>query len=399
MRRNLETSLEIVQPFFAAPMFFSVVAGAPPLPVAWAAAILPWLIYLILSRRLIRRTPFDIPILLFLLGLIAGFIAAPDKRIAGEAFSTTFAGILIYYGLVNNAERGRKYWAAMSVFACAIVLGLTVWFFSQGYDRVMDFNKWLFKLEADLPKTGGPLMQFNNLGLFLAVTAPVFLAIALFNQKRRRWFAAGAALTILAAVFLTASGSGWGGVAVALMFVLAVWRWKSLFTTIPAAAAVIAAATLNYHRFAWIHTVFSTESLKSRIDVWIKTVRLLEKSWFTGLGLGEWPVLFKDWPNVHNAYIQLYADTGLFGVAAAVYAAAVFVTVSLRIMKSTVRNGWFAVGVGLAGGFLAGAAASVFEVAMTGTFSNPEIHYIGIPLIWVMAAVFVVAEQRLNPKS
>jgi hypothetical protein len=38
----------------------------------------------------------------------------------------------------------------------------------------------------------------------------------------------------------------------------------------------------------------------------------------------------------------------------------------------------------------------VFEVATYGTFRNPELHYIGIALIWMMAAVFVVADRRIQ---
>jgi O-antigen ligase len=395
MKNRFLTFLEIIQPVCAAPMFFSVVAGAPPLWAAWIIAGAPWLAYSLLTDRLIRRTPFDIPIAIFFLGLIVGFVVSPDKRVSTEALSTTFACILIYYGLVNNALRSRTYWRIMAGIGCLLVFGLTGWFFSQGSARVTFFNNWIFKAAADLPKTSGPILQFNNLGVFLAITVPVFFALGLFQKGRLRWLGFGAALFLLAAVFLTASGSGWGAIACGAIFVLAVWRRKTLWVTVPAAVATGIIIAVNYHRFSWPSLVFSTESLMSRVDLWRNAFPLLTKSWFTGLGLGDWPVTFDHWPNAHNAYIELYADTGLLGGLAMGAAAVVFVRMSLKIIKSRARGAWYCLGTGLIGGFLGGAAASVFEVADYGTFWNPELHYISIPLLWIMAALFVVSYSRL----
>jgi len=285
----------------------------------------------------------------------------------------------------------------MAGIGCLLVLGLSAWFFSQGSARVMYFNDWVFKLAADLPKTSGQVLQFNNLGVFLAVTAPGFFALGLFNEGRVRWLGLSAGLFLLAAVFLSASGSGWGAAVCGVMFVLALWRWKTLWITVPVSVVTGIVIAVNYHRFSWSELLFSTESLMSRVGVWRKAFPLLTKSWFTGLGLGDWPPRLDNWVNAHNAYIQLYSDTGLLGVLALVAAAVVFVRISLRIVKSRTQDSWYCIGIGLIGGFLGGAAASVFEVATYGTFWNPELHYISIPLLWIMAAIFVVADSRLQP--
>ncbi|MDO8579073.1 MAG: hypothetical protein Q7R50_07855 [Dehalococcoidales bacterium] len=399
MKTKLITFLEIIQPVYAAPMFFSVVAGAPPLWASWIIAGAPWLAYVLLSERFIRPTPFDIPIGIFFLGLVVGFAVSPDKRVSTEALSTTFACILIYYGLVNNTDRGRTYWRVMSGIGCLLILGLTAWFFSQGSGRVMFFNDWVFKLAADLPKTSGEILQFNNLGVFLAVMAPVFFALGLFTKGRTRRLGWSAGLFLMAAVFLSASGSGWGAIACGVMFVLAAWRLKTLWATVPVAVVTGIVIAVNYHSFSWPSTLFSTNSLMYRVELWRKTFALPEWSWFTGLGLGDWSPHLGNNVNVHNGYIQLYSDTGLLGILALVAAAVVFVRVSLRIMKSRARGAWNCIGIGLIGGFLGGAAASIFEVATYGTFWSPDMHYISIPLLWIMAAIFVVADSRLRAKS
>lgn len=396
MKARLVTFLEIIQPVLAAPMFFSVVAGAPPLWASWIIAAAPWLAYVLLSERFIRRTPFDIPIGIFFLGLTVGFVVSPDKRVSTEALSTTFACILIYYGLVNNTYRGRSYWAVMSAIGCLAVLALTVWFFSQGSARVMFFNEWVFNLAADLPKTSGQVLQVNNLGFLLGTAAPTFFAVGLFKKGLTRRLGLSVGLVLLAAVFFSASGSGWGAIACGVMFVLAVWRLKTLWISVPVVVGTGIIIAANYHRSSWPTTLFSTGSLMYRVELWRKTFALPEWSWFTGLGLGDWPPHLGNNVNAHNAYIQLYSDTGLLGVVALIAAAVVFIRISLRIMKSRARGAWYCIGIGLTGGFLGGATASVFEVATYGTFWNPELHHISIPLLWIMAAVFVVAYSRLQ---
>ena len=396
MRSRFIAFFEVIQPFCAAPVFLSVVASFPPMPVAWLIALAPWLTYAGLTRRFIRKTPFDVPIIIFCIGLLIGFVVSPNKAISSEALLTTFASILIYYGLVNNADRGRSYWLTMASVCGVIIMGLVIWFFSQGDPRLLYFNEWLFKEAAGLPKTSGPVLQFNSLGLFLGVVIPLFLAVGLFSKGTTRWIMLTAGLLLSVSLFLSASGGGWGAAVCGLIFVLAAWRMRSLWLSVPAVAIVIAVIAANYHKFSWPTQIFSTESLSSRIDVWVKTIDMMKKSWFTGLGLGTWSEVFKGWIHAHSSYLQLWSDTGLIGVLAAIAAFAVFLRISWRIVKSPRQSHWYGIGVGIIGGMLAGAAASVFDVITYGAFRAPEYHYLSIPLLWIMAALFVISYYRLR---
>lgn len=388
--------LEVIQPFFAAPVFLSVVAGFPPMEVAWLIALAPWVLYIGIARRFIRRTSFDVPIIIYCVGLLIGFLVSPDRSISSEALLTTFASILIYYGLVNNGGRGRSYWLTMASVCGVIILGLVIWFFSQGDPRLLYFNEWLFKEAAGLPKTSGPVLQFNSIGIFLGVVIPLFLSVALFSKGTTRWIMLTAGLLLSGGLFLSASGGGWGAAVCGLIFVLAAWRLRTLWMTVPATGIVIAVIAANYHKFSWPSQIFSTESLSSRIDVWLKTIDMMKKSWFTGLGLGTWSEVFKGWVHSHSSYLQLWSDTGLIGVLAAIAAFAVFLRISWRIVKSSRQSYWYGMGVGIIGGMLAGAAASVFDVITYGAFRSPEYHYLSIPLLWIMAALFVISYRRLR---
>ena len=363
---------------------------------AWLIALAPWLLYAGLKRLFIRETPFDVPIIIFCIGLLIGYLVSPNKAISSEALLTTFASILIYYGLVNNASRGRSYWLTMASVCGVIIPGLVIWFFSQGDPRLLYFNERLFKLAAILPKTSGPVLQFNSIGIFLGVVIPLFLSLALFSKGTTSCIMLIAGLLLSASLFLSASGSGWGAAVGGLIFVLAVWRMWSLWLTVPAAGAFIAVTAANYHKFGWPSQIFSTESLSSRIDIWLKTIDLMKNSWFTGLGLGTWSEVFKGWIHAHSSYLQLWSDTGLIGVSAASAAFAVFLRISWRIIKSPRQSHWYGIGVGIIGGMLAGAAASVFDVITYGAFRSPEYHYLSIPLLWIMAALFVISYRRLR---
>ncbi|MDO8716650.1 MAG: O-antigen ligase family protein [Dehalococcoidales bacterium] len=396
MGSKLISFLEVIQPFFAAPVFLSVIAMSPPMLVAWLIALAPWILYIGFARRFVRRTPLDIPIIMYCVGLLIGFMVSPNRAISSEALLTTFASILIYYGLVNNADRGRTYWLAMSGVCGVIILGLVIWFFSQGDPRLLYFNERLFKLAAILPKTGGPVLQFNSIGIFLAVVIPLIISVALFSKGTTRWITLTSGIFLSVILFLSASGGGWGAAVCGIIFVLAAWRLLTLWVTVPATGIVIAVIAANYHKFSWPSLIFSTESLSSRIDIWVKTLDLMKKSWFTGLGLGTWSEVFKGWIHAHSSYIQLWADTGLVGVLAFIVAAVMFLRIAWCIVKAPKQSNWYGIGVGLIGGMLAGAAASVFDVITYGAFRAPEYHYLSIPLLWIMAALFVISYRRLR---
>lgn len=124
-------------PLFPIPIYFSVLTGDPPLWLSLIIAIVPVAVYYWRSRRVITRTPFDIPILIFLCGTLIGFIISPDKGVAAGALSSTLASILVYYGIAANSGAPRKYWLWTAGIICFITLLLSLWFLSQSERRVL----------------------------------------------------------------------------------------------------------------------------------------------------------------------------------------------------------------------------------------------------------------------
>jgi hypothetical protein len=400
--RRIADRILAVQPVFAVPVYFSVLSGAPPLWLSLVVAIIPLGIRFWLTRRFLPRTPFDVPILIFMLGTLVGLLVASNKAVAVGALGSTAASILIYYGLVGNGERGNRYWLSVAGVICAITMVLAIWFFSEGTARYVSFNTWFFKLFAWLPKTGGSVLQFNSLGALLAVVVPGLGAIALFPGHRRLRIAAfSMGLVCLVLLILSASGGGWIAGACGVGFVLFSWRRRSIMALASSYAAFFLAIGAFYHRWSWAAPTFSTGSLASRFHFWRDTVELMIGGHLvTGLGLGGWLEVFtrqfgQNPGHIHNNYLQLFADTGVLGVLALVAAAIVFMRLASEAVSLRGPDGRYGVAVGLAGGIVAGAVMAMYDVTTTVTVQGGiDYVYLSVPFLWVWAALFAVWSQK-----
>lgn len=161
----------LFQPFFAIPVYFSVICGVPSIWAGLSVALLPLLARFVRFGRFIDRTPFDIPILLYFLGLIVGLIVASDNQIAFGALASTIGSCVIYYGIAGNAGEKDKYWIVAAGIICVLIFAATIWFFSQGDSRKFVFNQWAFDLFKSLPKTDISL-QMHSIGSVLSVAVP-----------------------------------------------------------------------------------------------------------------------------------------------------------------------------------------------------------------------------------
>ena len=391
-------------PLFPVPVYFSVLTGYPPLWVSLIIAIMPVGAHLWKTHRIIARTPFDIPILIFICGTVVGFIVSPDKNVATGALSSTMASILVYYGITTNSGASRKYWLWTGGILCLITLLLSLWFLSQGDHRILFFNQWAFKLFSRLPKTVGPVLQWNTIGALLAVVIPPLIVFAFFKYiSYIRIIALMLCLFFTAVLFLSDSGSGWLALIVSLTFVLICWRKWLLWVIVPILGLLTTVVVTLYDKTTWLRATFSTASLIGRIDLWKNTFILLKgKAAVLGLGLGAWFKVYSSHygssvPIVHNSYLQLYCDTGIVGFIAMVFATIIFIRLSPKLLKSTKRNSAIWLGIGIMGSIVAGAVFAIFDVTTSVTYvTNTGYIYLTIPLLWIVGALFVVVNARLE---
>lgn len=405
--RKIVEAVLALQPLFAIPLYFSVIAHNPPLWLSLLVAIIPLGLRFGLTHNFIRRTTFDVPILLFICGMLVGFIVAPNKEVAIGALSSALASILVYYGLVSNGRAGNKYWMWVAGILCVIILAMIIWFFSQGSARQLFFNRWAFKLFEGLPETSGPVLQWNGLGTLLAVAIPPFFAMAIFkNSKHLRIIALILGLVLLGALFLTVSTAGWIAVTCSLAFVFICWRLWMIGVVVPVVGSVVAVILALYDKVQWLPQILTFGAVTSRVEMWIRTIHLLTGyRIITGIGLGAWFKLYNGLygaaeGHMHNSYIQLYTDTGILGAVALIWAVVVFVRLSRGIILSSKQNVWRGAGIGLIGSIIAGAVFACYDVTTIGIEGTASSYiYLSVPLLWVWVALFAVTQEHLDVRK
>jgi O-antigen ligase len=204
--------------------------------------------------------------------------------------------------------------------------------------------------------------------MYLMIVAAVLAGIAAFSKRTR--------IRVFAAVFF-------------LLFftVVLIMTWDSL------------------------RALFEWESISGRTPIWDKTATLLSDSPFTGLGLGCWALAYwhtsvlgtptvNEITHAHNAYLELYANTGLFGVLALLIALAIGMKLSLDIIRSPRAHPWYGLGVGVILACVATLLVGIVESAPMGVplVATETYYYIISPVAWILCGLLVIA-HRLITKS
>ncbi len=395
----------LFQPVFAVPLYFTVLIKSPSLWLSLIVAFVPLGLRFLNTRRFLRRTPFDIPILIFIVAMLLGLTIAPYKEMAVGTLSSTLASLLIYYGIVSNGEAGNKYWLWLAAIICSLALIMSLWFFAQGQGRQFSYNRWAFHLFSRLVGNIGPPLSWNSVGALLVVVIPPLFSIALFKNNpilRAAGLIAGLVFTGL--LFLTDSGGGWIALVCGLASVVVFWRIWMLWVVIPLVGVVTSIIVIVFNKIPWLMSAFSWDSFLYRTNEWSNTFHLLKGfSFFTGLGPGNWVDIYdKQYKAediiLHSSYFQFYTDAGILGIAALIIAAVLFVRLSLKIRSSPPQNLWHAVGIGLMGSIVAGAVFACYDVTFSGTLATAASGYIyfSIPLLWIILALFIVSCQKLS---
>jgi O-antigen ligase len=392
------------QPLFAIPLYFTVLIKSPPFWLSLIVALTPLGLRFLNTHRFLRRTPFDIPILIFMVAMLLGLIIAPYKEIAVGTLSSTLASLLIFYGIVSNSEAGNKYWLWLAVIICSLTLTMSLWFFAQGQGRQFSFNQWAFHFFYRLIGDVGPPLSWNSVGALLVVVIPPLFSVALFkNNPLLRAAGLIGGLVFTGILFMTDSGGGWIALVCGLASILIFWRIWMLWVVIPMVGIVTSIIVIVFNKIPWLMRAFSWDSFLYRTKEWSNTFHLLKGYvFFTGLGPGNWVDVYdKQYKAgdiiLHSSYFQFYTDTGVLGVVALTIAAVVFVRLSLKIRSSPLQNPWHAVGIGLMGSIVAGTVFACYDVTFSGTLATAAGYiYFSIPLLWIISALFVVSWQKLS---
>jgi len=325
--------------------------------IGLGCACLPFALRLIRKRNVRLRTPFDIPMALLVIGALIGLCTSPDRTISLGAFQCILAISLFYYSWVSHESQPvlMKWLIALVPVVFLIVL-------------------LLFLLDLRHPNSQsnfviGGYGTHHGLAMYLMIVAAVLLGIAVFSRRTR--------IRVFTAVFF-------------LFFftVVLIMTWDSL------------------------GSLFDWKSISGRAPIWEKTADLLSDSPFTGLGLGCWalaywgtPVLGTEMVNeithAHNAYLELYANTGILGVLALLIALGIGMKLSLEIIRSPRSHPWYGFGVGVILACVATLLVGIMESAPVGVplVAATTYHYIISPIAWILCGLLVIAHRLITRET
>ena len=406
----------LLQPLLGGFVYLSILAGFPPLWLSWLLFLAPFLLRRWRWGIIINRTPFDLPIAIFLVALLVGLAVSSGRAVSFEALQTFLVCILAYYAGVANGIRKSWYWKIVIFLTFISFMAFAILTFAQPHivGKILPFNQWLFQAGRLLPFNYDFHISPNGLGALMAICVPGFLAFSLLAKDRTMRVVAGilaAFCTVL--LIMSVSIGGLFATLAAVFLLLLLWKPWTLYLYLPVSIGGLWLAVSSYYPHSEIIQGLIPTTLISRFTIWKETLLLLKERLITGIGLGTWfeqhtaLVGFPSTHYPHSEFLQIYSDCGILGVVAIIGFAVIFIRLVWRIWHSPENNLWSVLGIGSAVAIVALAVNGIFETTIAGvtavSVTNQgalSYHYVAIPVLWVLVGIFSVScMQVLSPSA
>ncbi len=314
----------------------------------------PWVINLAVRGRPFVRTPFDWPILLFLLTAALAVWSAFDKDAAWAKFWLIVGGIFLFYAFANwiltlnihkSSHRELPAWA-IGLFGTAVAF---YFIFTHDWDayevKFAGLAALGRALQAPAPDLPGHRLNPNVVGSMLIMTLPFALVTCLLAWQKQKWpvLAAGLfmSVSISLGLLLTTSRGAWLAV-LAVGTAALVWQAACLISRKPGQSRWLLLALLGLGLLAAllllalipqlterIFALFSAaDTEQSRIELLRNSLILIQDYPFIGAGLGSYMMVYATYAllthvgfivNAHNLYLDVAVEQGLIGLAALVW--------------------------------------------------------------------------------
>ena len=310
-------------------------------------ALLPWICRLIAGRYPFSRTPFDLPMLVFLLSAGVGVWAAYNRPDAWAKFWILIAAVLLFYALAGQPI--SNLWTVVGVIGFSGVLAGTYFLFSHNWHifpaKFGPINNLMLGWMAIRPTANLPALPPNVAASLMAISAPLLIAWGVYGSRGNRKIIVR--VSIIASIFLatvlisTTSRGAWIGLAFAtgviLLFLLSspLARRTSLSRRMTFGSLLIvtiALATIVIMLYpggplALVDRLPGPASGTGRFELSQAKLNLMRDFPLTGGGLGSFPGLYSQYiliipvfflPNGHNIFLDVGLEQGPLGAIAMV---------------------------------------------------------------------------------
>jgi O-antigen ligase/tetratricopeptide (TPR) repeat protein len=366
-----------------------------PSAAAWLSGVM--LLILAGSRWLLLgspfpRTPFALPLGLYLAGALVGMYATLHRESAEVRFFGLVAalgGHLLVLQAVTSAQSARRLATAMLLL---VLLATPVTFVlaapSEGVTRLPGIlaptvSEWLPSLailRSFVMELEGELifqrfrLQSDGVGMLAAFGVGLSLGPVLAAERRRQ-----RSLGLLAAGWFLLALVLAGNRGALLSAVLAItilgglrYRWLPAVGLLVLAATIGAFALAGRHPFAVSEWLADPASFNQRLEIWQNALFLLSDFPLTGVGLGIGSVqaFFNEYflpyrfafAHSHNIALQTYLEQGILGLLGLAGVLAVGLVLGWRALTEANVPAVRSPAISAAGGSLALALSGLTEV-------------------------------------
>jgi len=399
--------------------------GAWPLILA----LFPWLLRFASSKRLTRRTPFDLPLLLFLLTAALGVWSAYNRDAAWSKFWLIMGAVLLFYAFANARTTPATLQAGvLSAFA----VGLSLYFlatndWTTGQTELGSMARLGQSLQKLLPAVPGPRLNPNEIGGLLAMMLPFVAWSALkpwqqvwdpaIFQRGATWLVAllrwAALALVLFGLLMTASrgallACGVTGLLASLWWVA---RWQKQGGTgrqrwiVPCLLAAGLAAWIGIG-LLWLIAeqiplaqLIDPSTLLNRLEFQRNSLILVKDYPLIGAGLNGFEMLYSTYvlllhvgyiSHGHNLFLSVAIDQGVPGLLALVWMWGLF---ALVFWHSVARPQPGATQPALPASLAGLAAMSLLILLLHGTVDT-ALYGRGVLFLFVPMAFIVQAERQ-----
>jgi O-antigen ligase len=345
------------------------------------------------EKRRPSRTPYDIPIALWLVAGVLGIIAAPDHikglGIYRAYFIEAIAVFYIAVDLIRTRDQLRLLLLVGGAGSCVFAIGQMVTFAAALAHHAVHVD-------------AGPAFlntSANDVALYLEPPLGFALGLSIFlSDLRARLVALGCVLLFLLAIVLSLSRAAYLSIAVLALFTvlsLPGWRLKAWAV---AGLAVIALSVLSLPFISErIGTLAHSSALRQ--SIFTEALRMLSQRPIFGAGISGFPIRVAPFRPTyeeielypHNLWLTTWSEVGLLGL---ISFAVIFFGLLWRGIRVLPRS------AGLDKAVVWGSVAALALYFVHGLFDSPYWKNDLSVEFWLIAALQVIAiRDGLNRRA